>query len=188
MEQAEHETVLALDNLPLALPIAGVGPRLIAGAVDYAVVGALGLALVVAGLFLIAAMPARSAWVIAALILGFFLIEYGYFAAFESLTHGQTLGKKLLGIKVVRIESPDRLGMGRSWRRWSPMGIPVLLWSCLGVGFLLQFLDCLFVAIDRPLHQAWHDKSAATVVVEVPRSRKTPLENATSGGQDAHPR
>ena len=101
---------------------------------------------------------------------------------------GQTLGKKLLGIRVVRMESPDRLGMGRSLRRWSRMGIPTLLWSCLGVGFLLQFVDCVFVAIDRPLHQALHDKGAATVVVEVPRARKTPLENATPGGQDAHPR
>ena len=101
---------------------------------------------------------------------------------------GQTLGKKLLGIKVVRIESADRLGMSRSLRRWSRMGIPTLFWSCYGVGFLLQFLDCLFVAIDRPLHQALHDKGAATVVVEVPRARKTPLENATPGGQDAHPR
>ena len=56
------------------------------------------------------------------------------------------------------------------------------------MGFLLQFVDCIFVAIDRPLHQALHDKGAATVVVEVPRARKTPLENATPGGQDAHPR
>jgi uncharacterized RDD family membrane protein YckC len=100
---------------------------------------------------------------------------------------GQTLGKKLLGIKVVRMESLDRLGMGRSLRRWSRMGLPTLLWSCL-LGFVLQFLDSIFVAIDRPLHQAWHDKSAATVVVEVPRSRNTPLETATPGGQDAHPR
>ena len=100
---------------------------------------------------------------------------------------GQTLGKKLLGIKVVRLESADRLGMGRSLRRWSRMGIPTLFWSCYGLGFLLQFVDCVFVVIDRPLHQALHDKGAATVVVEVPRTRKTPLENATSGGQDAHP-
>jgi uncharacterized RDD family membrane protein YckC len=101
---------------------------------------------------------------------------------------GQTLGKRLLGIKVVRLESPDRLGMGRSLRRWSRLGIPTLFWSCLGVGFLLQFVDCVFILFDRPLHQAWHDKGAATVVVEVPRVRKTPLEKATSGGQDAHPR
>jgi hypothetical protein len=56
------------------------------------------------------------------------------------------------------------------------------------VGFLLQFVDCVFIVFDRPLRQALHDKGAATVVVEVPRVRKTPLENATSGGQDAHPR
>jgi uncharacterized RDD family membrane protein YckC len=101
---------------------------------------------------------------------------------------GQTLGKKLLGIKVVRVESTDRLGMGRSLRRWSRMGIPTLFWSCLGLGFLLQFIDSVFILFDRPLRQALHDKGAATVVVEVPRARKTPLENATPGGQNAHPR
>jgi uncharacterized RDD family membrane protein YckC len=101
---------------------------------------------------------------------------------------GQTLGKKLLGIKVVRMESPDRLGMARSLRRWTRMGIPTLFWSCYGLGFLLQFVDCVFVVIDRPLHQALHDKGAVTVVVEVPRGRRAPLENATPGGQDAHPR
>jgi hypothetical protein len=49
------------------------------------------------------------------------------------------------------------------------MGLPTLLWSCCGLGFVLQFIDALFVAIDRPLHQALHDKSALTVVVNVPR-------------------
>jgi uncharacterized RDD family membrane protein YckC len=150
MEQAEHETVLALDNLPLALPIAGVGPRLIAGAVDYAVVGALGLALVVAGLFLIAAMPARSAWVIAALILGFFLIEYGYFAAFESLTHGQTLGKKALGLRVVGADG-GRAGTMSILVRNGVRSIDVL------VGALLMILD--------PQSRRLGDRLAGTLVV-----------------------
>ncbi|NJC63854.1 RDD family protein [Planosporangium flavigriseum] len=79
---------------------------------------------------------------------------------------GQTLGKRLLGIKVLRLEADGPLGFGRAWRRWNPMGIATLLWTC-GIGFVLQFIDCLFVAIDQPLHQALHDKSAATVVVDV---------------------
>jgi uncharacterized RDD family membrane protein YckC len=79
---------------------------------------------------------------------------------------GQTLGKRLLGIKVLRLEADGPIGFARALRRWNPMGIATLLWTC-GVGFILQFVDCLFVAVDRPLHQALHDKSAATVVVDV---------------------
>jgi hypothetical protein len=70
------------------------------------------------------------------------------------------------GIKVLRLEADGPIGFGRALRRWNPMGIATLLWTC-GVGFVLQFIDCLFVAVDRPLHQALHDKSAATVVVDV---------------------
>jgi uncharacterized RDD family membrane protein YckC len=89
---------------------------------------------------------------------------------------GQTLGKRMLGIKVMRLESPDPLGFGRSMRRWNRMGLPTVLWPCCGVGFVLQAVDSLFVAIDRPLHQAIHDKAALTVVVVTrkrgPRGRK----------------
>ncbi|MEJ3743080.1 RDD family protein [Actinomycetes bacterium KLBMP 9797] len=89
---------------------------------------------------------------------------------------GQTLGKRLMRIKVVRVESPDRLGFGRSFRRWNTLGLPTLLWLCC-VGFVLQLVDCIFLLFDRPLYQALHDKSAHTVVVEVPSST-----NAPSGG------
>lgn len=82
---------------------------------------------------------------------------------------GQTLGKRLMHIQVVRVESADRLGFGRSFRRWNTLGLPTLLWTCC-IGFILQFVDCIFLLFDRPLHQALHDKSAQTVVVEVPRS------------------
>lgn len=87
---------------------------------------------------------------------------------------GQTLGKRLLGIKVVRLESAQPLGFGRALRRWSRLGLPTLLWYCCGVGLLLQVVDCLFAAIDRPLHQAIHDKTAATVVVQVPNAAQLP--------------
>lgn len=89
---------------------------------------------------------------------------------------GQTPGKRLLKIKVVRLESDQPLGFGRSFRRWNTMGLPTLLWICM-VGFILQFIDALFVAIDRPLYQALHDKSAHTAVVAVP-SKEAPNEPA----------
>lgn len=101
---------------------------------------------------------------------------------------GQTVGKRLLRIKVVRLESPDALSFGRSFRRWNTMGFPVLLWWCFGVGFLLQALDAMFVLIDRPLHQALHDKSAHTAVVAVPASggpSRTPQKEGSDESVDA---
>jgi len=80
---------------------------------------------------------------------------------------GQTFGKRLFGIKVLGVEADGPLGFGRAFRRWNPMGFATVLWVCGGVGFVFQFIDCLFVAVDRPLHQALHDKQAATVVVDV---------------------
>jgi uncharacterized RDD family membrane protein YckC len=113
-----------------------------------------------------------------------------------SANSGQTLGKRLLGIKVVRVESDGRLGFGRALRRWSRLGLPTLLWPlCCGLTALLQVIDCLFVAIDRPLYQTLHDKGARTVVVQVPRPGRpetartpaTPYESA-AGGRHVDPR
>lgn len=93
---------------------------------------------------------------------------------------GQTPGKRLLRIKVVRMESAQPLGFGRSFRRWNTMGLPTLLWWCFGIGFVLQLIDALFVLFDRPLQQALHDKSAYTVVVSVAAApaKETPDEPA----------
>lgn len=92
--------------------------------------------------------------------------------------NGQTLGKRLLKIKVMRLESEEPIGFGRAIRRWNPLGLSVLLWTC-GVGFVLQFLDSLSPVIDWPLHRAFHDRSAGTVVVrDVP-----PASPAASSSQ-----
>jgi uncharacterized RDD family membrane protein YckC len=92
---------------------------------------------------------------------------------------GQTLGKRLTHIKVMRLESADQLGFRRAIRRWNTLGLPTLLWTCFGVGLLLQFVDCLWAALDRPLHQALHDKSAVTVVVFVgPPASDRPQEGS----------
>jgi uncharacterized RDD family membrane protein YckC len=77
---------------------------------------------------------------------------------------GQTLGKRLLGLKVVALESTERLRFGRSFRRWNTMGLPALLWWC-GVGFLLHAVDAAFILYDRRRRQALHDRTAYTTVV-----------------------
>jgi uncharacterized RDD family membrane protein YckC len=109
---------------------------------------------------------------------------------------GQTVGKRLFGIKVMRLEADERLGFGRSFGRWLRMAWPTPFWfSCYGLPAILQAIDCLFVAIDRPLRRALHDRAALTVVVQVPRPSRpetaptapTPFE-VMIGGRHVDPR
>lgn len=98
---------------------------------------------------------------------------------------GQTFGKRVLGIQVVRVEAPGPVGFARSLRRWNTLGLPTLLWTCCGIGFVLQFVDAVYLLADRPLQQALHDKSARTVVVRVASAPPAPA--GTPAGQ-AHTR
>jgi len=111
-----------------------------------------------------------------------------------SANSGQTLGKKLLGIKVVRVETDGRLGFGRSFRRWFRLAWPTPFWvACYGLPILLQVIDCLFVAVDRRLRQALHDRISFTVVVQVPRAdrpetARIPVDtNPASPGHPSNP-
>ncbi|WJK41132.1 RDD family protein [Solwaraspora sp. WMMA2056] len=92
---------------------------------------------------------------------------------------GQTLGKRLTRLKVVPVEPGGQLGFARSFRRWNTLGLPTLLWICC-VGFVLQFIDCVYLLFDRPLRQALHDKSARTVVVQLPAG--VPASAVGTGG------
>lgn len=93
---------------------------------------------------------------------------------------GQTVGKRVQGIRVVRLETAEPLTFGRSFRRWNTMGIPTLFWPCFGIGFVLQLVDAMFVPLDRPLHQALHDKSAHTAVVTIDSHQEAPDEPVDS--------
>ena len=77
---------------------------------------------------------------------------------------GQTYGKRIVGIKVMALEGTQPLGFARALRRWNPLALPVLLWTC-GLGFVLQFVDSISPCFGGPLHLALHDRTAATVVV-----------------------
>ena len=94
---------------------------------------------------------------------------------------GQTIGKRLLGIKVVGVDSDQPIGFRRAIRRWNPLGLWVLLWSCCGIGFLLQFIIGLTPVFNWPLHQAIYDRTAGTVVVRA-ASKPSP-EHPNAGEQ-----
>lgn len=83
---------------------------------------------------------------------------------------GQTLGKRAARIKVVRVENLEPLGFIRAWRRWNPLGLPLLLIFCCGPLFpLFQLFDVIFVVTDPVQRMALHDRSAGTYVVRLPK-------------------
>jgi len=84
----------------------------------------------------------------------FLLFEYLYFIFFFSTT-GQTVGKAIMGLRVVTIDG-HRMGVKRSFIR---VLCYVLSLAPLGLGFLWVLGE------DR--RRAWHDKIARTYVLYV---------------------
>lgn len=180
---------------PHGLPLAAPQTRLLARLIDLALLGVLALAVngyliwkLIGGysdaLKKYEANEQISDTSVGNYIFLIVLLTAALWAAYEIpqlANNGQTVGKRLMGIRVMRLESDQPLGLGRSFRRWWGLGGATLLWPCFGAGFLIQFVDCLFVVIDRPLGQALHDKRAATVVVRVGRGTSADPTSRPSG-------
>ncbi len=146
----ELGTVLTLDNVPVELPVARVGSRVLAALVDYLLL----LVILVGWSFGILALAEglrlRSGWGIGVWVLGAFALDYGYFALQEILFDGRTLGKRLFGLQVV---ARDGAAAGN---------------GALLIRNLVRTLDLLFgvllMAID-PLSRRLGDRLAGTLVV-----------------------
>jgi len=82
------------------------------------------------------------------------LVGYAYFTYFEGSASGQTIGKKLLGIRVINFSTGGRLGYLRAFGR----ELARILSS------FLCYLGYWWMLWDRE-KQTWHDKLATTVVV-----------------------
>ncbi len=91
------------EHVALHLELAGVGSRAAAALVDTLVAGfgLLLLAWLVSLLGVAAPGEMLAGWVLAAIILLFTFAFLGYFVLLEALNGGRTLGKQLLGIRVV---------------------------------------------------------------------------------------
>lgn len=90
----------------LTYSVAGVGSRVLAALTDYAICFAALLALVVAVVALEPRLPSASpssvSWAAAILILAQFAVLWGYYVLFEGLMDGQTPGKRIHRLRVVR--------------------------------------------------------------------------------------
>ncbi|WP_436525793.1 RDD family protein [Actinoplanes sp. HUAS TT8] len=190
---------------PHGLPLAGLGQRLLARLIDIAVV--LVLNVVVNGWFAYQWWqdfhPMLTHYLdqvragtqpdmfqptarMEVLEMAIFLIATLLWLVYEAPAiagRGQTLGKMVVGIKVVGLDSTAPIGFRRAFGRWAQLGVWTLLWWCL-IGFVIQLLDALSPTFDSRLRQAWHDKSAATVVVAVPPGATQPTVEAAPRGEN----
>jgi uncharacterized RDD family membrane protein YckC len=90
----------------LEFPLAGIGSRFIAILIDYGLQFAAFIVLVLGMMLFLPSMQkfesTSAKWAIAILILIPFLLHWGYFTLFEGLWHGQTPGKRVAKIRVIR--------------------------------------------------------------------------------------
>jgi len=106
----------ALDKLSIDTPeqvaldfsLASIGSRFLALSVDTIIQIAATLALIAAGglvtLTLRLTLPLeKQPWVLAVLVVGWFLIYSAYFAFFEAVWNGQTPGKRVVGLRVISV-------------------------------------------------------------------------------------
>ncbi|MEB8338669.1 RDD family protein [Streptomyces endophyticus] len=75
---------------------------------------------------------------------------------------GGTLGKLAVGIRVLKLETGAKPGVGAGFLRWV---IPMVGGLFCGIGALLVYLSPFWDGNKR--NQGWHDKVAGTVVVNV---------------------
>jgi uncharacterized RDD family membrane protein YckC len=121
-------------------PRANFGQRLVAYVIDIVIVG------IVAAIGF--AINDALGYVLA------FVLGLVYFAYFEGSPSGQTLGKKLLKIRVIDFNTGGPIGFGRAIVRY----ISRILSG------LVCYLGYLWMLWDRE-KQTWHDKLGSTVVV-----------------------
>jgi uncharacterized RDD family membrane protein YckC len=121
------------------------------------------------GSYVAGSFDAAMAWSKTAPPLQSFTVDMAGFAVYSLLhgyllaTRGQTIGKRLCGIRIVRTDgTPAGL-----WRILSLRLFPIILLSALPLHHLsnvFTWLDCLL--IFRSSHQCLHDQIADTVVVK----------------------
>src|SRR5262245_1029073 len=87
--------------------IAGIGSRVAAALVDYflclliLILMFVGLGSLGVGRFVSSGGTASEAWALAIMVLGQFLILWGYYVLWEGLADGQTPGKRIMRLRVV---------------------------------------------------------------------------------------
>jgi uncharacterized RDD family membrane protein YckC len=156
------------EQVELEFAVAGIGSRFVAVLLDHLVQVGIVLLMSFASVFLFGAIANRAStmgkWFIAIFIAMNFLIIWGYFTLFEAFWNGQTLGKRVMKLRVIK-----------------DSGRQITFFEALSRN-LLRFVDYLpafyLVGVITMLctkrHQRLGDLTAGTIVVHE-RSDEQPL-------------
>lgn len=180
------------ENVDLRLELAGVGNRVLACFIDTVITYILiALLWTIIGLVIWAFSQRYAEWfhfslesniasgigigIVALAMLGTFIITFGYFIFFEGIWQGQTPGKKIAGIRVVREN-----GEPVTWQT-------VLLRNVLRTIDEGVFLVGLIFMVVEPDEKRLGDLAAGTIVIRERKAIQLQVPNAAaneSGSKD----
>ncbi len=182
IESEETLIIETPERVPLAFALASIGNRFLAVAIDH-FIQYLTIFIVVWGFISLAGasvygensyefLKEMPKWMIAVLIIVVFLIFAGYFILFEWLWNGQTPGKRLLKLRVIRED-------GRPITLWEAMARNLLRIFDAIPGFVLPVYSIGLISIFLSRRdQRIGDMFAGTVVVRE-RTDEAPSFNET---------
>ncbi len=106
MSPSDKLTIDTPEQIPLEFPLAGIGSRFLAVALDSLIQFFAWLVLVLLFTWfepdLARIWPKATVWAFAIVVILGFLIFTGYFAVFETVWNGQTPGKRAVRIRVIK--------------------------------------------------------------------------------------
>lgn len=167
-------TVETPERVELSLDVAGLGTRALAYLVDalalflFWVTAAFVFSLFKQGVSL-EDFQALDSIVQAAIVIGAFLVQWGYWTLFETIWEGRSLGKRALRIRVVKVDG-------------SPVGFADV--ALRNLGRVADFLPALYALglvtmVANPRSRRLGDLLAGTLVV---RERKVDLSRYEQAG------
>jgi uncharacterized RDD family membrane protein YckC len=161
--------VISSEKVPLAFHVAGLGSRFLAWLIDLSTICLLFFIIAILGsLFEVA----RAGMGFGLIVLMTFVVQWGYFLLFEWLWHGQTPGKRAIGIRVIDIDGTSISFSQAAVRNvlrvadGLPLMVPDLVPVMHGVGFL--------AAASNAEQRRLGDLAAGTLVVYA-ETRTEPL-------------
>jgi uncharacterized RDD family membrane protein YckC len=162
MEYEDRRTISTPEGVQLALPLAGIGSRFMAGLLDYLLAAIAYLIVVLATRWLAGDTAATIVFITAVLA-----INVGYFTLFEVFGGGRTLGKRATGLRVVT-DGGGQVGLRAS-----------LIRNIIRLGeTTLAYLPALVSVLATRNNQRLGDLAAGTLVV-----RETKLEPVVAPAQ-----
>lgn len=149
-------TVVTPSNIEVEYRLAGVGSRIAAFLIDFIIQYTL---VILFALTVILGVDNRifgnvppSGVALGFVLVFWFLVQFGYFVLLEMITNGQSVGKKIFSLRVIR-ENGMPIGFGQSFLR----------------GLLRTSVDMMyvgpFVILFSKKHKRLGDMAAGTIVV-----------------------